>query len=74
MRKQTNKCPPSVSGRVRKLCVDKLVLDLALAAFSHILFVINCIDTEMPEIQCLREVQFSLGGRNFMTHCDVLQE
>lgn len=57
MRKQTN--PPSMSGRVRKLCVDKLVLDLAVVAFSHILVDINVLThnlNELPEIPCMPEV------------------
>lgn len=62
MRKQTNECPPSVSGRVRKLCVDKLVLDLAAAAFSHILFLIHVLT--------LKWLKSSVGARFRLVHVE----
>lgn len=49
-----------MGGRVRKLCVDKLVWELAAAASSHISVVINELTqnlNEKPEKPCLTEVR-----------------
>lgn len=67
MRKQTN--PPNMSGRVRKLCVDKLVLDLALVAFSHTLVVLNVLTHNLNELPDRGLVRSGLGGRISTTHC-----